>query len=115
LETATAQLKVNSTDPEVLSGIALYHAHLGQKQDAENFINRAVGVSPNDSDTLFTSALVYEIIGSREQALRSIDRALKAGYSLEEIEKEPELRRLQADPRYRRWLEQQNAGSGRKA
>ncbi len=32
LETATEQLKINPKDPEVLSGIALYHAHLGQKR-----------------------------------------------------------------------------------
>jgi hypothetical protein len=31
---------------------------------------------------------------------------VKAGYSLEEIEKEPELRKLQGDPHYQRWLAQ---------
>jgi eukaryotic-like serine/threonine-protein kinase len=106
LETATEQLKIDPKDPAVLSGIALYHAHLGDRQEAEEFINRALAVSPNDSDTLFTSALVYEIIGNRERALQAIAKAYKAGYSLEEIEKEPELRKLQADPRYQRWLEE---------
>ncbi len=107
LETATAQLKVDPNDPLVLSGIALYDAHLGRVEDAESFISRAIGASPNDSDTLFTSALVYEIIGHREKALKQLDQAVKAGFSLEEIEKEPELRELQTDPRYRRWLQQQ--------
>ena len=32
LETATAELKVNPKAPDVLSGVALYHAHLGQKE-----------------------------------------------------------------------------------
>ncbi|HLI62063.1 MAG TPA: tetratricopeptide repeat protein [Terriglobales bacterium] len=106
LETATEQLKVNPKDPAVLSGIALYHAHLGDKQEAEEFISQALAAAPNDSDTLFTSALVYEIIGDRDKALEALSKAYKAGYSLEEIAKEPELRKLQSDPLYQRWLQE---------
>lgn len=104
LETATEQLKVNPKDPEVLSGIALYHAHLGQAADADIFISRALAAAPHDSDTLFTSALVYEIIGHREKALAAVSAAVAAGYSLEEVEKEPELRALRSDPRYQEWI-----------
>jgi len=106
LETATTQLKVNPNDPEVLSGIALYYAHLGQPRAADTYMGRALELSPNDSDTLFTSALVYEIIGHRDPALAAIDHAVEAGYSLEEVEREPELRALRSDPRYQRWLRQ---------
>jgi tetratricopeptide (TPR) repeat protein len=107
LATATAALKVNPKDPVVLSGIALYQAHLGNSQQAEEFINRALEIAPKDSDTLFTSALVYELIGHRDQALKAVQAAVKAGYSLDEIEKEPELRGLQSDPRYRQWVQEQ--------
>jgi serine/threonine protein kinase/Flp pilus assembly protein TadD len=107
LETATASLKVNPKDPVVLSGIALYQAHLGNSQQAQEFINRALEVAPKDSDTLFTSALVYELIGQREQALKAVQAAVKAGYSLDEVEKEPELHGLQSDPRYRQWVQEQ--------
>ncbi|HUK43390.1 MAG TPA: tetratricopeptide repeat protein [Candidatus Bathyarchaeia archaeon] len=106
LELATEQLKVSPKDPDLLSGIALYHAHLGQKEDAEVFIARALQVAPNNSDTLFTSALVYEIIGHRDKALSALQQAAKAGYSVEEIDKEPELRALRSDPRYKVWLGQ---------
>ena len=106
LETAIVQLKINPSDPEVLSGISLYEAHLGQGDASETYIRRALRLSPNDSDTLFTSALVYEIIGRRSEALAAIDRAVKAGYSLEEVEKEPELNALRIDSRYQRWLQQ---------
>ena len=113
LETATAQLKINPNDTEVLAGIALYDAHLGHNQAAERYIHRALELSPRGSDALFTSALVYEIIGNRDRALRDLDNAFKAGYSLDEIEKEPELRQLQRDPRYQRWLEQAKAHSNK--
>ncbi len=111
LELATAQLKVNPKDPAVLSGIALYNAHLGQSKEAESFISQALEVAPKDGDTIFTSALVYEIIGHREQALKAVEEAVAAGYSVEEVKKEPELRRLQADPRYQQWLNSRSSGS----
>ena len=107
LETATAAFKVNPKNPVVLSGIALYQAHLGDSKQAEEFINRALEIAPKDSDTLFTSALVYELIGHREQALKAVQAAVKAGYSLDEVEKEPELRGLQSDPRYRQWVQEE--------
>jgi len=107
LETATASLKVNPKNPVVLSGIALYQAHLGNSQQAEEFINRALEVAPKDSDTLFTSALVYELTGHRDQALKAVQAAVKAGFSLDEVEKEPELRGLQSDPRYRQWVQEE--------
>ena len=111
LETATEQLKVNRKDPEVLSGIALYHAHLGDKPDAEAFMSSALAVAPHDSDTLFTSALVYEIIGNREKALAALAASVTAGYSLEEVEKEPELRALRSDTRYQQWVKSQREKS----
>ena len=106
LQAASDQLSVNPNNTEVLSGIALYDAHLGRKQDAETSLAKALKLSPKSGDVLFTSALVYEIIGHRDKALRSLDQAVKAGYSLDEIAKEPELRKLQADSRYQRWLQQ---------
>jgi serine/threonine protein kinase/Flp pilus assembly protein TadD len=115
LETATAQLKVNPNDPVVLSGIALYYAHLGRSKDAESFIARALKVSPKDSDTLFTSALVYELLGHRDEALKAVDQAVTAGFSIDEVEKEPELRGLQSDPRYRRWLQERKSQGNTRA
>jgi Flp pilus assembly protein TadD len=104
LQAATAELNVNPNDAEVLSGIGLYHAYLGQKKDAELFITKALKLAPNNSDILFTSALIYETIGHRDQAIAAIDEAVKAGYSIQDVEQEPELRELRSDPKYQRWM-----------
>ena len=48
LQTATDELSVNPNNTEVLSGIALYQAHLGQKGDAELFIAKALRLSPKN-------------------------------------------------------------------
>ncbi len=106
LQAATDELKVNPNSPEVLSGIALYNAHLGRTKDAETSIGKALRLAPKDSDVLFTSALVHEISGHRGKAVAAIDQAVKAGYSIEEVESEPELRALRSDARYQQWLQQ---------
>jgi len=100
LQAASDELSVNPNNTEVLSGIALYNAHLGHKSEAEAAISKALKLSPKDSDVLFTSALVYEIIGDRKRALEALVQAVKFGYSVEEIEHEPELRALRSDSRY---------------
>ena len=112
LLTATDELSVNPNNTEVLSGIALYHAHLGQKKDAEVFITKALKLDPTNSDVLFTSALVYEIIGHRDRALKAIEEAFDAGYSLADIEGEPELAKLRSDVRYERWVQSKKNTSG---
>jgi serine/threonine protein kinase/Flp pilus assembly protein TadD len=68
LQAASDQLSVNPNNTEVLSGIALYDAHLGRKKDAETSIGKSLQLSPKNGDVLFTSALVYEIIGNRSRA-----------------------------------------------
>ena len=112
LDLATQQLKVNPKEPNVLSYAALYNAHLGNPEAAQDYIQRAFQVAPKDSDVLFTEALVYELTGHRDMALKAIDDAAKAGYSIEEIDKEPELGALHNDPRYKNWLHQHGPVSG---
>jgi len=109
LSAAEDQLNVNPNDFETLSGLALYQAHLGQNREAAASIAEALSLGPKDSDVLFTSALVYEIIGQPQKSLTALDRAVKSGYSLEEIEKEPELKALRSDPKYQRWLRESKA------
>jgi eukaryotic-like serine/threonine-protein kinase len=111
LQAANDGLSVNPNNTEALSGIALYDAHLGRKKDAETSITKALILSPKDSDVLFTSALVYEIIGNRNQALQAIDEAVKSGFSVEDVQHEPELRALRSDSRYQQWLQQQKSRS----
>jgi hypothetical protein len=106
LETATERLTVDPKSSGLLGDVALYNAHLGHSGEAEDFIRRALQVAPNDSDVLFTAAIVYELIGHRDRSLKAVGEAVKAGYSVEEIDKEPELRALHSDPGYKVWLGQ---------
>ena len=112
LAAAQAELKVNPNNTEVLSAIALYKAHLGANSQAESTISKAIKLAPQNSDILFTSALVYEIIGHREQAIQAVERAVASGYSISDLELEPELQGLRSDPRYQDWVRRQKSSSG---
>ncbi len=111
LTAAQEELAVNPRSSLALRGAALYCAHLGQSREAEAYLAKAFQVAPNDGEVLFTSALVYEIIGHRKKALEALDKATKAGYSLAIIEHDPDLATLRKDPQYQAWFKQQSGPS----
>ena len=102
---ASGQLSVRKDDPDVLSSIALYWAHLGDKHKAERFAARARAAKQLSSEILFTLAITAELTGDRTTAINDLASAWKAGYPLPSIENEPEIKSLQNDIRYKQWHE----------
>ena len=49
---------------------------------------------------MFRAGATYEQVGDRDQALTWIGRALIGGYSRHEVERDPSLKALRADPRF---------------
>ena len=94
------QLEVNPRDPALLASVALWRAKLGERKAAMAEIAQALEHSDGSGNLIFDSALVYEICGQRDRALAALNAALHAGYSAEEISKEPELAKLRRDSRY---------------
>jgi tetratricopeptide (TPR) repeat protein/predicted Ser/Thr protein kinase len=94
------RLAINSKDAETLSRMALYQARLGNRADAMSRIKKAVNLSPNNRAVVWHSALVFELTGQREAALEAVRSAIRLGQPSQEIEREPALKNLRADPRY---------------
>ena len=61
-------------------------------------VERAAG---NDLGIVFKIAVIYELTGNRDKALSTLDRVIRAGYSMLEVTTEPELASLRSDSRYR--------------
>jgi len=106
LKVAQDVLAVSPQDPQTLSSLALYWAKLGQKQNARTRLAQALKLAPLDNEVNFKSALIYELTGDRNRAIAAIKAAWKGGYSLVQIEKEPELAPLRTDQRYREWRQE---------
>src|SRR5262245_52517311 len=51
---------------------------------------------------LFRSALVHEWVGDRKDALEALGEAVRSGYPVSRIERDPDLKDLRDDPDYRR-------------
>ena len=94
------EIAVNPRDAHLRAKAAIWWAALGQRNQAESEIARAIAIAPKDGFVQYRAALVYEQAGQRDRALRAVKSALDGGYSLLEIKKAPPLKRLRADPRY---------------
>ena len=97
---ALEAMKARSSDLDLRATIAVYRAKSGDKTGAAADIT-AVDHAPKPSPSmLFKSTVVHELTGNRKAALASLERTLRAGYSLREIQTEPELVSLRTDPQF---------------
>lgn len=91
------ELSAKPNDADLRSRLALCLAKSGEKTQA---LGEASAVEALDRSASVLSRLVsvYEICGQRRQALETMAAALKAGYSMEEFGRDPELLELRKDP-----------------
>jgi eukaryotic-like serine/threonine-protein kinase len=99
---AEAQLRVNPREAAVLVELADCYAMLGDRARAQERVARALREAPDDVEIVQTAASVYEQLKDREAALRLIRRALAGGFPREQVERDPSLAALRADPRFPR-------------
>ena len=97
---ARATLEVNPRDAPLRAELADIESMLGDAEAARAEGARALELAPRDAQVLFRVGAAYEQLGDRERALPLIAKALAAGYSRREVENDPSLRDLRADPRF---------------
>lgn len=93
-------LAVNPKDPSARASLARFCAFSGNLPRALAEIEQARSLAPANLPIMVNAALVYEQAGQRDQALAHVLRALKEGYARADIDHNPDLRELRADPRY---------------
>jgi serine/threonine-protein kinase len=98
-------LKINPRDADVLSRLADCQSMLGKKTEAVNLVKQSLKLAPASLDILRRSIDVYEQVGSRDQALKQLELALRKGTPVKEIERAPALKELRSDPRYNSLIE----------
>jgi eukaryotic-like serine/threonine-protein kinase len=85
---------------DIHGSLAMYLAHAGDFVTAGKEIG-AVAQSKNSTPgSLFKSALAAETCGDRAGALRFLGLALSAGYSIKDVQSDPDLVQLRQDIRY---------------
>jgi tetratricopeptide (TPR) repeat protein/TolB-like protein len=91
---------VQSPDDAVLSSILAGYFAAAHPDSAVRYAERALALSPRDSQVLYRCAMVYEQIGERARALMLLGEAIANGYSLMEIAHERQFAELRRDSRY---------------
>ena len=97
IEMIRKEMSDKPKDADLRSRLALCLAKSGEKGQA---LAEAAAVETSDRTASVLSRLVtvYEICGQRQPALDSMAAALKAGYSVDEFRRDPELLELRKDP-----------------
>jgi tetratricopeptide (TPR) repeat protein len=94
-------LQVNPRNSEAMARMALYYAKQGATGRALEYINKARAIDAKNVEFIFGQAVVESLSGDQTAALRDLRTAVEKGYSLRQIESEPDLKRLRETPRYR--------------
>lgn len=97
---AERALTASADDPELLSVLAIYYAHMGEKTKALKSIARARAMAPTDLEVIRQAILVHEAVSERDLALNALREYRERLGSIEEIEKEPDLADLRRAPEY---------------
>jgi eukaryotic-like serine/threonine-protein kinase len=95
-------LATNPKDAYAWACRSLFQARIGDLSEAQENIRKARSLAPSDARFIYDAALIQETAHHRDQALKEIADALRAGLSQTEIEREPDLADLRRDPRFER-------------
>jgi len=95
IQKAKEQQEVNPNDPLILADIGAYYSDLGERNDAIDYIKKALAINDQNLFVRLRAVTVYENLGMRENAFKWITSAM-----IEDIESQPELENLVRDPAY---------------
>ncbi len=95
------RLAGSASDETERSRLALYLAKAGDGEAARKEIAR-MSANAIDLASRYRLILAHEALGDRQEALTALADAIRAGLPITEVEREPELASLRADPAYHR-------------
>jgi tetratricopeptide (TPR) repeat protein len=97
IELANNELKLNPTDSEVRSRLAVCLAKKGDFRHADDEISNALQTDPTNPGYLFKAAMIANLEGKADRARSLLENALVQGYSRAEVEREREFENLRKD------------------
>jgi tetratricopeptide (TPR) repeat protein len=99
VDLADAAIRVNRNDSQAhrTRGSAL--AKLGDERGARAAILRALEVEPQRGANAYDAAVIANIAGDEEETLARIEQAIRFGYSVFDIERDPEFANLRKSGR----------------
>ncbi len=103
---AFQELQVNPRSASIMGDLGLLYAKKGDATNALQYTNQARAIKPDDLQLMYSEAQVKALIGTPEDALKSLRLALQKGYAAQEAWNDPELQKLQALPQFSQLLKE---------
>ena len=100
IQLASAELKVNPHDVDILSDLSMYYANIGDKKTALQYLEQALQFGHNRKETLACAAQVYNQIGETGLALEWMSKAIQAGYAANQFRDLVAFQNLVDNPQY---------------
>ncbi len=95
-------LEQTPKDEYLLADVGSYYAALGMEKESLPRLAQAAARAPDTPEVVYQVAVGYELLGRREEALGSLEKAAANGYPASAIARNPQLAALRADARYAR-------------
>jgi eukaryotic-like serine/threonine-protein kinase len=102
---ARRRVEAKPLDPEAHRDLGLVCARAGEVACALEEGRRAWEMRPESAGMALTNAIIGSLLGRTDEALDWLDKSVRRGLGRAQIENEPALGPLRADPRYRAILE----------
>jgi serine/threonine protein kinase/tetratricopeptide (TPR) repeat protein len=103
---AAERLRVNPRDARVLSGLAMYHAMLQEKNEASGYLRKALQLVPNDPELHLEEAKAEVQLGDPMAALAALKKARNLGLSAYLVRDDPAFRSLASDLQFQKLARQ---------
>ena len=97
-------LETNNADGPGWILLGLCEAKTGASQDARTHLRKGDSLPSGDIDTQMCKARLFETLGQRDAALTTLASCLRRGATAIQVDLMPEMKQLEADPRYREIL-----------
>ena len=99
---AAEAVNVNPKDALVHAVVASCNAKINRPSEAARAISIALKLDPTDKDVLYQAAVVSHLRQNDDAALTWLERAIEAGYSPTDAQRDPELLSLRQHPTFQR-------------
>ncbi len=100
--------KINPNNPDLNAQLGGFYSMVNDREKALEYTKKSLDFLPQSSSIMFRAGTTYEQLGDRKIAIGWIIKAIQNGYPQSEIEKQPELKKLLADPEFKKLLSKVN-------
>ena len=106
IKRARKQLELNPTDARILSLVSGSLSEIGERDEAYEWMNKALQLYPNDAGVLLNGACLFAKGNEKEKALDLLESAVGKGFGKRDwVEQDPDYDSLRDEPRFKALVE----------